>query len=290
MTASLPSLLVYFGFESALHFALDDGLYPDKEYSQFDWQAPDGSRIPAASRIPLAIDSASGFLRLADRYNESMQDDHTAALFLARLPVLKTPWLNDLQIATNYAPVLGEFASIDALVQFAPATERPNVINMRNISLRISFSLQCSKPNPRVRPGSVTSFSTKTGITPHAVCDDSTNQGGSRCHLDHYRVRTDRNGTLETLELQHVDIAETLSEKESSLKSASTALENRLNACSDRLTQILWLENSSSARGLTKPAHHEHRPVWPHRRCHVASKVETSSGCWCHRTCGTHQR
>jgi len=116
MTASFPSLLTYFGFESALHVALDDGLYPDKERSQFEWQAPDGSQIPAASRIPLAIDSSAGFLRFADRYNESMQDDNTAALFLARLPALKTPWLHDLHVAASYAPVLGEFTTMDAFV------------------------------------------------------------------------------------------------------------------------------------------------------------------------------
>ena len=119
MTASLPTLLQHFGFESAMHVALDDGLYPDRERSQFDWQAPDGSSIAAASRIPLAIDSASGFLRFADRYNESMQDDTTAALFVARLPVLRSPWLRDLHISAGYAPVLGEFATMETLCHAA---------------------------------------------------------------------------------------------------------------------------------------------------------------------------
>ena len=45
-----------------------------------------------------------------------MQDDNTAALFLARLPVLKTPWLHDLHVAASYAPVVGEFTTMDALV------------------------------------------------------------------------------------------------------------------------------------------------------------------------------
>jgi alpha-mannosidase len=115
LTASLPAVLTYFGFESAQHVALDDGLYPDKERSQFDWQGTDGSSIAASSRIPLAIDSAAGFLRFADRYSESMQDDTTAAIFLARLPLLKSPWLQDLRIAAGYAPVLGEFVTMEKL-------------------------------------------------------------------------------------------------------------------------------------------------------------------------------
>lgn len=78
--------------------------------------------IAAASRIPLAIDSAAGFLRFADRYNESMQDDSTAALFLARLPTLKSPWMTDLQISATYAPVLGEFVTMEELCHAAGGT------------------------------------------------------------------------------------------------------------------------------------------------------------------------
>lgn len=119
LAASLPTVLQLFGFESALHVALDDGLYPDRERSQFDWQAPDGSIIPAASRIPLAIDSAAGFQKFADRFNESMQEDPVAAIFLARLPQLRNPWLDDLKIASAWAPVLGEFVTIATLTHTA---------------------------------------------------------------------------------------------------------------------------------------------------------------------------
>ncbi len=113
MTHSLPAVLVLFGFESALHVALDDGIYPDRERGQMLWQGPDGSQIVASSRIPVAIDSSSTFLRLADRYAESMQGDNTAGLLLARLPDVQTPWLNDLRRIEKYAPVLGRFTTFD---------------------------------------------------------------------------------------------------------------------------------------------------------------------------------
>ncbi|MEQ9411867.1 MAG: hypothetical protein RIK87_29400 [Fuerstiella sp.] len=116
MTSGLPTVLSLFDFESALHVALDDGLYPDREHGQLQWQAPDGSIIPAVSRIPMAIDGASSFLRFADRYAESMQEDNTPVLLLARLPVVQTPWLEDLRRAASYAPVPGRLVTMTEFV------------------------------------------------------------------------------------------------------------------------------------------------------------------------------
>lgn len=116
MTSSLPSILQHFDFASALHVVLDDGLYPDREYGQLNWQANDGTTIPAVSRIPVAIDGASSFLRFADRYTESMQEDTNAVMLLARLPEVQTPWLGDLQLASEYSPVLGKFVTMTDFV------------------------------------------------------------------------------------------------------------------------------------------------------------------------------
>lgn len=116
MTAGLPSLLQHFEFASALHVVLDDGIYPDREYGQLKWQGPDGSTIDSVSRIPMAIDGAAAFLRFADRYTESMQEDTNAVALLARLPDVKTPWLDDLKIAADYAPVLGRFVTFGEFV------------------------------------------------------------------------------------------------------------------------------------------------------------------------------
>lgn len=112
MTSSLPSILSHFDFASALHVVLDDGLYPDREYGQLNWQANDGTTISSVSRIPVAIDGASSFLRFADRYTESMQEDTNAVMLLARLPQVQTPWLHDLQLASEYSPVLGKFVTM----------------------------------------------------------------------------------------------------------------------------------------------------------------------------------
>ena len=125
VTSSMPALLEHFHFQSALHVVLDDGLYPDREYGHFAWQGNDGTTIPATSRIPLAIDSASSLLRFADRMTESMQEDTSAVMFLARLPEVQTPWLEDLKIGAAYAPVLGRFVTVSEFVSFTKDQTSP---------------------------------------------------------------------------------------------------------------------------------------------------------------------
>ena len=253
LTASLPSLLRYFGFESALHIALDDGLYPDRERSQFEWQAPDGSQIPAASRIPLAIDSAAGCLRLADRYNESMQDDNTAALFLARLPTLKTPWLRDLQIATSYAPVLGEFATMDALVHVCNGsrmTERfqhseylaPYLIQASVLRSEAPVSGPAQLRLFQQRLTSLRTLFTMTRLVRAQGDVDATNTQLAQIDTE-----------LAAFELQHVDFATMLSAKDAAFKSASASIDSQLKSCSETLGAELRMripQQPAEARGL----------------------------------------
>ncbi len=117
MTSSTPAVLGLFGAASALHIVLDDGIYPDREFGQLEWQAADGSTVAAVSRIPMAIDGSSSFLRFVDRFTESLQEDSTAVILLARLPKLQTPWLNDLKRAAQYAPVLGRFTTMSDFIE-----------------------------------------------------------------------------------------------------------------------------------------------------------------------------
>ena len=253
MTASFPSLLTYFGFESALHVALDDGLYPDKERSQFEWQAPDGSQIPAASRIPLAIDSSAGFLRFADRYNESMQDDNTAALFLARLPALQTPWLHDLHIAASYAPVLGEFTTMDALVHLcngSRTSERyqhseylaPYLIQSSVLKTEAPVSGPALLHQFRLRLESLRTLFAMSRLVK------------AEAEVDVVNVQfTQIESELAELEMQHVDTTTMLSAKVPALNSASAAIDTQLTAISDKLSSVLRSripQQSADVRGL----------------------------------------
>lgn len=107
----LPQILDRSGYKSGLHFVMDDGIYPDDEQTLMRWEGRDGTTIDAFSRIPLAADSASSFLRFPVRMSESMDYDHVAAVVFARWPKMRTPWLEDLRRANAYAPVLGKFVT-----------------------------------------------------------------------------------------------------------------------------------------------------------------------------------
>ena len=109
----LPQLLRKSGFHSGLHFLLDDGIYPDREQSRMRWEACDSSSVDAYSRIPLAADSATTWLKFPERMAETMESDQVAALALARWPETKCPFFQDLRRMQKYAPVLGRFVTFE---------------------------------------------------------------------------------------------------------------------------------------------------------------------------------
>ena len=128
-TTLLPQVLKKHGFHSALHIALDDGIYPDQEQSKIQWEGCDGTVIDAISRIPLAGDSAASFLRLPMRMAETMEQDHVAAIAMARWPELKTPWMSDLHRVHRYAPALGRLVTFD---EFFDQTDSPGRLSTFN--------------------------------------------------------------------------------------------------------------------------------------------------------------
>ncbi|MFM8580099.1 MAG: hypothetical protein ACKOFW_01200, partial [Planctomycetaceae bacterium] len=107
-----PQVLKKSGFVGALHLALDDGFYPDQEYTKFRWEGPDRSSIDAISRIPLAADAATSYLRFPTRMAESMDHDHTAGVLFARWPQVESPFLEDLRRMHGYAHVLGRLVTL----------------------------------------------------------------------------------------------------------------------------------------------------------------------------------
>ena len=118
----LPQILHRYGYRGALHVALDDGLYPDTEQSKIRWEGCDGTVIDATTRIPLAGDSGSSYLRFSSRMAESMQQDQTASVIWARWPEVQSPFWQDFQRIHNYGPVLGRFVTFR---QFFEQTDDP---------------------------------------------------------------------------------------------------------------------------------------------------------------------
>lgn len=124
LTAALPQLVTKFGFQAGLHVAFDDGIYPDFEHAKLRWQGCDGTVIDSLSRIPLAADSATSFLRFPVRMSESMDHDQVAGIVFARWPEVKNPWFHDFRRIAKYAPVLGRFVTFEQFFQTAESPGR----------------------------------------------------------------------------------------------------------------------------------------------------------------------
>ena len=137
---AMPQLLSRSGYKGGLHFVMDDGLYPDEEQTRLRWQGQDASTLEAYSRIPLAGDSASSFLRFPVRMSESMDHDHVAAVCFARWPDLKQPWLDDLRRMGKYAPVLGRFITFAEF--FASTDTRDRYADLKSNEYLSPFLVQ----------------------------------------------------------------------------------------------------------------------------------------------------
>ncbi|MCH8829916.1 MAG: hypothetical protein IID45_10095, partial [Planctomycetes bacterium] len=121
-STNLPQILNKFGNIAGLHFALDDGLYPDAEQSKIRWEGCDGTIIDAMTRIPLAADGASSYLRFPQLLAESMEEDQVAGLIFARWPDVKAPWFEDFRRMHRYSPCLGRFVTLQ---EFFEQTDDP---------------------------------------------------------------------------------------------------------------------------------------------------------------------
>lgn len=117
LSTQLPQVLVKFGYHSALHLVMDDGLYPDEDESKLRWEGADQTVIDALGRFPLSAEGATGYLKLAQHLSESMERDQVAAVVFARWPEVKSPWWEDLTRMQRYAPALGRFTTLDDFIE-----------------------------------------------------------------------------------------------------------------------------------------------------------------------------
>ncbi|ADG65928.1 hypothetical protein Plim_0075 [Planctopirus limnophila DSM 3776] len=138
LVSQLPGLLSQTGYAGALHLLLDEGTYPDEEFSSFRWEGTSGEAVTAFSRIPLPAQSAGTFLRLATRLGEALDSDGNPALGFARWPEVATPWFHDLQRAATFAPVLGKFVTCK---EFLERVEYPDHVRQYHAGEYLSSSL-----------------------------------------------------------------------------------------------------------------------------------------------------
>ncbi|MEX2286146.1 MAG: hypothetical protein WD648_03590 [Planctomycetaceae bacterium] len=153
----VPQVLHKFGYRSALHFLLDDGIYPDAEQSKIRWEGCDGSIVDAITRIPLAADSAVSFLRFPLRMAEAMQEDQVAAIVFARWPEVRGPWFEDFRRTHAYSPVLGRFVTFH---DYFEQTEDPG--RLSNFSAGEYLSPFLAQAVAREEPNAISRFTNHT--------------------------------------------------------------------------------------------------------------------------------
>lgn len=152
LASLLPMLLHRFGFHSALHLVLDDGVYPDYEQSKIHWEGADGTILDAFSRIPMSAEGAASYLRFPQRMAESMEEDQVGALMFAHWPDVKSPFFEDFKRIHKYAPVLGSFVLLNDFFQNTESSGRHSSYDAREyLSPFLSQLVAMRKPNPLSR-------------------------------------------------------------------------------------------------------------------------------------------
>ncbi len=152
LASVLPMLLHRFGFHSALHLVLDDGIYPDYEQSKIHWEGSDGTILDAFSRIPMSAEGAAGYLRFPQRMAESMEEDQVGALMFAHWPDVKSPFFEDFKRIHQYAPVLGSFVLLNDFFQNTESSGRHSSYDAREyLSPFLSQLVAMRKPDPLSR-------------------------------------------------------------------------------------------------------------------------------------------
>lgn len=131
LNSLLPMLLHRFGFHSALHLVLDDGVYPDYEQSKIHWEGADGTILDAFSRIPMSAEGSASYLRFPQRMAESMEEDQVGALMFAHWPDVKSPFFEDFKRIHHYAPVLGSFVLLNDFFQNTESSGRHSSYDAR---------------------------------------------------------------------------------------------------------------------------------------------------------------
>lgn len=113
ITPLLPQVLVRFGFQGALHLALDEGTFPAGDQSKTRWEGFGGSGIDTVTRVPLEADKPASFINYCERMGNVMDLDFVATLTFARWPGQGCLWFHDLRRIARYSPVLGRFITLN---------------------------------------------------------------------------------------------------------------------------------------------------------------------------------
>jgi alpha-mannosidase len=112
LTPILPQILQKTGFSGALHFTLDDGVFPTASQSKNRWLGVDASDMESLTRVPLDARRASVFLRLLERLGQLADVDYATTVAIAHWPGEYSPWFTGLRNIAARSNALGRLAGL----------------------------------------------------------------------------------------------------------------------------------------------------------------------------------
>ncbi|MEE2826491.1 MAG: hypothetical protein VYE64_07685 [Planctomycetota bacterium] len=111
LNPKLPSDLEQFDFSGALHANLGRGTIPEGSATMIQWEATDGTRLPAIQQLPRDAADPGCFLDLGRLIGEALDSYHHSTVLFAHWPDRTCDTFADLQTLSGYGPLLGQFVT-----------------------------------------------------------------------------------------------------------------------------------------------------------------------------------
>jgi hypothetical protein len=113
----LPQMLSKHGVYQALHFAFDDGDYPEQTEVRFRWEGPDSTTIEALARLPFRVDVPQEWLAFPRDLAKTIGGDQMATIVMTHWPMPDSPWYDALLRVAGRGAALGKFVTLSQFMQ-----------------------------------------------------------------------------------------------------------------------------------------------------------------------------
>lgn len=116
LEATLPGLLLRYGYRDALHEAFLPTRLPQTSHTYLRWQGVDGETIPSLTKTIYDANNPQAFLKLGIRIGECLDVDHVAVSQFVHWPGQWTVAYQDLMQSVARCDALGQWCLLDDLI------------------------------------------------------------------------------------------------------------------------------------------------------------------------------
>jgi alpha-mannosidase len=116
LEATLPGMLLRYGYRDALHQAFQPTRLPPTSHTYLRWQGIDGETIPSLTKTIYDASSSQAFLKLGIRIGECLDVDHVAASQFVHWPGQSSVGYQDLMVSASRCDALGQWCLLDDLI------------------------------------------------------------------------------------------------------------------------------------------------------------------------------